>query len=65
MAFGPICAATAPNVEPGGYYGPDKFKGMRGHPKRVGSNAKSRDEVMARKLWDLSEQLTGVSLPRP
>ena len=60
-----LFAATAPNVEPGGYYGPDKFNGMRGHPKRVGSNAKSRDEVMARKLWDLSEHLTGVSLPRP
>jgi len=60
-----LFAATSPDVEPGAYYGPGGFNGMRGHPKRVGSNAKSRDEVMARKLWDLSEQLTGVSLPRP
>lgn len=60
-----LFAATSPDIEPGAYYGPGGFNGMRGHPKRVGSNAKSRDEVMARKLWDLSEQLTGVSLARP
>ena len=54
-----IYAATGP-VEPGGYYGP---KRLRGHPRRVDSNAKSHDRETAAKLWALSEQLTGVKYP--
>ena len=34
---------------------------MRGSPLKVGYNRASRDEAMAKKLWELSEQLTGVS----
>ncbi|MBF6456335.1 oxidoreductase [Nocardia cyriacigeorgica] len=55
-----LYAATA-DVEPGGYYGPTGFRGMRGHPGRAGSNARSRDQETARGLWKLSEELTGVS----
>jgi NAD(P)-dependent dehydrogenase (short-subunit alcohol dehydrogenase family) len=58
-----LYAATAPEVEGGAYYGPDGFRQMRGYPRRVGSNKESRDEVLAGKLWDLSEQLTGVKYP--
>ncbi|MFE3052676.1 oxidoreductase [Nocardia sp. NPDC059239] len=53
-----LYAATAA-VEPGGYYGPDRFN-WRGHPAKVGSNAASHDEKTARQLWELSERLTGV-----
>ncbi|MGV9839281.1 oxidoreductase [Nocardia niigatensis] len=53
-----LYAATA-EVEPGGYYGPDRFN-WRGHPTRVGSTAASHDEKTARQLWELSERLTGV-----
>ncbi len=56
-ALSEIYAATAP-VEPGGYYGP---KRLRGYPRRVQSNAKSRDPDLAAKLWELSEKLTGVT----
>ncbi|MBD0324227.1 MAG: SDR family NAD(P)-dependent oxidoreductase [Aldersonia sp.] len=56
-----LYAATAPDVTGGSYYGPDGFGGMRGYPTRSGSTARSKDEVMARKLWELSEKLTGVN----
>ncbi|WP_109508012.1 oxidoreductase [Nocardioides speluncae] len=56
-----LYAATSPDAVGGGYYGPDGFRQLRGYPKKVGSNAKSRDEAMAGKLWELSEKLTGVT----
>ncbi|MEV5649348.1 oxidoreductase [Nocardia sp. NPDC052254] len=54
-----LYAATA-KVEPGAFYGPGSLGGLRGHPTRSGSSAASRDEVTARRLWDLSEKLTQV-----
>jgi NAD(P)-dependent dehydrogenase (short-subunit alcohol dehydrogenase family) len=57
-----IYAATAPGVEPGAYYGPDGLMEQRGkHPKKVGSTRHARDEEMARRLWEESERLTGVT----
>ncbi len=56
-----LYAATSSDVEGGAYYGPDGFRQLRGHPKRVGSNSESRDEALAAKLWELSESLTGVT----
>ncbi|WP_067568402.1 oxidoreductase [Nocardia acidivorans] len=60
-----LYAATAAGVRPGGYYGPTGLRGMRGHPGPSGSTAASRDEVTARRLWELSEQLTKVSYSFP
>lgn len=54
-----LYAATA-DVDPGAYYGPTQLGGMRGYPSRCGSSSASRDEVTARRLWELSEQLTKV-----
>jgi hypothetical protein len=34
---------------------------MRGFPVKVKSNARSHDKAAARKLWEISEELTGVS----
>lgn len=57
-----LYAATAADVANGGYYGPDGFAEQRGkHPKRVGSSRRSQDVAAAQRLWDLSEELTGVS----
>ncbi|UYP19659.1 oxidoreductase [Rhodococcus sp. Z13] len=58
-----LYAATAPEAESGAFYGPDGPFEMRGHPKRVQSSARSRDPELARRLWELSEQLCGVSFP--
>jgi len=54
-------AATDPAVQGGQYYGPDGFAEQRGHPKLVNSSAQSHDEDLQRRLWTVSEELTGVS----
>ena len=55
-----LYAATAPGVRGGAYVGPGGFNEMRGHPKLVDSSAASKDEATARRLWEVSEDLTGV-----
>ncbi len=56
-----LYAATSPDVERGGYYGPDGFRGMRGHPAPAGSTTAARDDLAASRLWDLTAKLTGVA----
>jgi NAD(P)-dependent dehydrogenase (short-subunit alcohol dehydrogenase family) len=56
-----LYGATMPDVVPGEYFGPDGFLQLRGHPTRVGSSATARDDEAARRLWQLSEELTGVA----
>ena len=36
---------------------------MRGAPKLVGRSAAAKDAEVARRLWDVSEELTGVRFP--
>jgi len=45
-------------------YGPGGFMEMRGYPKRVRSNDASRDQAVAARLWDVSEELSGVRFDR-
>ena len=56
-----LYAATAADARNGDYIGPSGFRQMYGPPRKVGSTRYSRDEEVGRKLWALSEQLTGVS----
>src|SRR6202521_6114785 len=53
-------AAVAPEVSGADYIGPDGFAEQHGHPKKVGRSAAARDASSAKKLWDVSEQLTDV-----
>ena len=62
-AWPTLYAATGNDVKGADYYGPDGFYEMRGHPKRVRSNDKSQDEAVASRLWNVSEELTGVTFP--
>ena len=56
-----LYAATAPAVEGGEYYGPDGFQELRGrHAKRVPVIREGRDPEVGRRLWEASEELTGV-----
>jgi len=55
-----LFAATSPQVNGCDYIGPTGMRGMRGYPEKVRSNDKSYDEAMAKKLWTLSGQLTGL-----
>jgi NAD(P)-dependent dehydrogenase (short-subunit alcohol dehydrogenase family) len=55
-----LYAATMPDVGSGDYFGPSGLGEMRGGPTRVGMSAAARDDDAARRLWQLSEELTGV-----
>ena len=52
--------ATAPSVQGGDYYGPDRFFESWGHPKKVGSTTRAQDTAAAAQLWEISESLTDV-----
>jgi NAD(P)-dependent dehydrogenase (short-subunit alcohol dehydrogenase family) len=60
-----LYAATMPDVVPGDYFGPDGPFELRGGPKRVGMSRHAEDDEAARALWELSEQLTGVTYAWP
>jgi len=53
-------AATDPDARGGEYYGPGGFGEQTGHPVRVESSRRSKDVDVARRLWQASEDLTGV-----
>jgi NAD(P)-dependent dehydrogenase (short-subunit alcohol dehydrogenase family) len=58
-----LFAATAPDAKPGGYYGPQgpfELKGAVGEA-RIGRHA--RDTAVAARLWEVSQDLTGVRWP--
>lgn len=57
-----LMASFDPDAKNSDYYGASGFREMRGYPKKVQSNAKSQDEALAKKLWILSEDLTGIKL---
>ena len=55
-----LYAATAPEAVPGGYYGPSGFQEFKGSPAPAKVAPQADDPVAERKLWEISEQLTGV-----
>jgi hypothetical protein len=55
-----IRAAVDPEVKGGEYYGPSGFNEMKGSPVKVKSNDRSHNVEDAKKLWEVSEKLTGV-----
>jgi NAD(P)-dependent dehydrogenase (short-subunit alcohol dehydrogenase family) len=59
----PTLLAAVGDEPAGSYIGPDGFRQMRGHPKVVSSTQESHDAAVAARLWELSEELTGVTFP--
>jgi NAD(P)-dependent dehydrogenase (short-subunit alcohol dehydrogenase family) len=57
-----LYGATADGIRGGEYYGPSHLFGMRGAPMRVRPPRAARDADAAHRLWQVSEQLTGVHL---
>ncbi len=53
-------AATAPGVEGGQYFGPSRFRELSGPARQVDSSRASKDLDKAKRLWDLSIEMTGV-----
>ena len=60
----PTLYAAVADVPGNSYAGPGGFLGGRGAPKLVGRSARARDEGTARRLWTVSEELTGVTFPQ-
>jgi hypothetical protein len=54
-------AATDPAARGGEYYGPRGRREYTGYPVRVESSAAAQDADARRRLWQVSEQLTGVT----
>ncbi|MBO9557126.1 MAG: SDR family oxidoreductase [Caulobacter sp.] len=55
-----LYAATSAQAEGGQYYGPDRMGETRGYPARAKTPPQARDEMVAERLWSLSEDLAGV-----
>jgi NAD(P)-dependent dehydrogenase (short-subunit alcohol dehydrogenase family) len=60
-----LYAGTYPGLEGGTYVGPDGLGEQRGHPEPVAPSRAARDEAVARRLWTVSEELTGVRYGPP
>ena len=56
-----LYAATSPDIDGGEYVGPGGLANMRGYPTVQESSPASHDEADARRLWEVSEDLTGVT----
>lgn len=60
----PTLYAAVANIPGDSYAGPSGFLEGRGAPKPVGRSAKAQDAEVAHRLWEVSEELTGVAFPR-
>jgi hypothetical protein len=58
-----LFAATSPEAAPNGYYGPNGVYELKGQVAAAKTFPQAKDEALARKLWEVSEQLTGVKWP--
>lgn len=55
-----LYAATAPEAQPGGHYGPNQWGGLRGWPTAVRIAPIALDADQRRRLWQHSEELTAA-----
>ncbi|WP_439145353.1 oxidoreductase [Streptantibioticus silvisoli] len=60
----PTLYAAVADIPGNSYAGPSGFLEGRGAPKLVGRSAKARNAELARRLWDVSAELTGVTFPQ-
>ncbi|MFL5802573.1 MAG: SDR family oxidoreductase [Roseiflexaceae bacterium] len=58
-----LFAATSPLAIGGGYYGPGGFAELTGMPAAARMPRRAKDIHTARRLWEVSEQLTRVRFP--
>ena len=56
-----LLAATSAQALPGAYYGPMGLREMKGPPGPAAIKPQGLDLNTARKLWEISEELTGLS----
>ncbi len=56
-----LYAATVADLPGGSFVGPDGFMENRGYPRIVTASGRAYDHEAWRRLWELSERLTGVT----
>jgi NAD(P)-dependent dehydrogenase (short-subunit alcohol dehydrogenase family) len=59
----PTLYAAVAEIPGNSFAGPGGFMEQRGAPKLVGRSAAAKDSDVARRLWDVSEELTGARFP--
>ena len=59
----PTMYAATMDIPGGSYVGPDGIGEQRGHPTLVGRSSRASDAAEAKRLWERSEEMTGVSFP--
>lgn len=59
----PTLYAAVADIPGGSYAGPGGFRQMRGAPRLVGRSKDAQNATLARRLWRVSEELTGVRFP--
>ena len=63
MGAWPVLMAATADLPGGTYCGPGGPGEVRGAPRVVGSSKLSHDEAAQRRLWDISEETTGLRYP--
>lgn len=58
-------AAVDPQVSRNDYFGPDSWMELRGYPKKVETSDAAKDPALAKRLWEVSENLSGVRYSFP
>ncbi|WP_345803144.1 SDR family oxidoreductase [Microbacterium sp. AZCO] len=62
-ALSAVCAATSPDARGGRLYGPKGLGHLGGPPAEQPVFTRLRDDAAARRIWELSERLTGIRVP--
>ena len=62
-ALSAVYAATSPDAQGGHLYGPKGLRHLGGLPAEQPVYSRLQSEADARRIWELSEQLTGVRVP--
>ena len=60
-AWPTLAAATAHEAQSGQYFGPSGLMEVKGPARIVRSTTQARDPELAKRLWDLSIEMTGVN----
>ena len=58
-----LLAATDTHALPGSYYGPDGLFQFKGDPVLIPIPEPAQDEAAAKRLWEITESLTAVTIP--
>ena len=59
----PVLYAATADLPGDSFTGPEHLVHMRGGAELISRSATARDAGLARRLWDVSERLTGVTFP--